>query len=195
MEATAMMRMRTGVLTVAAAAFGFVAFGAVARGGDPDPLEVKAVAAIQRAGGWVSPAFLFYPQACVVVIEGDKVTDGDLIHLGQLKNMSVLSLDRAKVTDAGMAHVASSKNLKVLSLEDTQVTDAGLAHLKPLKKLRELDLKGAPVGDAGLDHISELKRLRKLTVVNTQVSAEGVARLRRSLPWCRILSGDDPVRR
>jgi hypothetical protein len=196
MEADAMRRVRTWVLTVAAVAvFGFVDSEAMARGGEPDPGEVQAVAAIERVGGWVSPAFLFYPQGCVVVIEGGKATDEDLVHLTCLKSMWVLVLDDTKLTDLGLTHIEGLKNLKVLSLVGTQVTDAGLAHLAGLKKLRELDLRRTQVTDAGLDYLKELKRLRKLTVVNTKVTAQGVKQLRRSLPWCRIhWGGDSPER-
>jgi hypothetical protein len=182
-----MKRMRTDVLAFAAvAAFGFGSAQPAARGAEPDAAQVQAVAAIERAGGWVSPAFLFYPQGLVVSIEGRKATDADLAHLKYLKGLAVLALDGTPVTDAGLAQLEESRNLKVLSLEKTPITDAGLAHLEGLKKLRELDLKGTQITDAGLDHLMGLRRLRKLSVAGTRVSAEGIAKLRRSLPRCRI---------
>jgi hypothetical protein len=185
MEADAMTRVKTYVITAAAfAAFGFVSSPLTARGDDPD--AARAAAAIERAGGWVSPGVLFFPQGSVVVIEGDKATDKDLVHLRYLSGVSVLSLDGTRITDAGLAHLEGLKNVKALSLEHTQVTDAGLAHLEGLKKLRELDLKGTQITDAGLDHLKELRRLRKLTISETKVSAEGIKKLRRSLPFCRI---------
>jgi Leucine-rich repeat (LRR) protein len=184
MEADAMRHVRTCVLTMAA--FGLVHSEVTARGGDPDPAQVQAVAAIERVGGFVTPGTSIIPEGVVVIIQGTKATDDDLIHLGHLKSLCVLVLDGTKISDAGLVHLKELKNLRVLSLETTQITDAGLAHLKELKRLRELDLKGTRVTDAGIDHLKEMRNLRKLAVEETKISAEGIKNLRRTLWWCRI---------
>jgi Leucine-rich repeat (LRR) protein len=55
--------------------------------------------------------------------------------------------------------------LRVLKLNDTQVSDEGLKHLARLTNLQELDLRG------------------------TNVTAAGVAELRKALPNCKIITG------
>jgi hypothetical protein len=187
MEADVMRCVRSLVLTVAAlAATGFVGSGATALGGETDTDQARAVAMIERVGGFVSPGALLIPQGLVVVIEGSKASDRDLVYLKSLKSLCVLGLDDTRITDAGLAHLKGLKNLKSLSLERTKVTDAGLAHLQGLPKLRELDLKGTRVTDAGIVHLADMKHLRELSVAETGITAEGIKRLRRSLRWCRI---------
>jgi hypothetical protein len=190
------------------AAFAFGGPGASAQGRDPGQDRAQDVAALARVGGFVTPGGRFLPEGLVVGIEGGKATDADLVHLRSLKDVSVLVLDSTMIGDAGLVYLKHLKKLKVLSLEDTQVVtldhvedltglrsldlkgtevaDAGLAHLRALKDLRELDLTGTRVTDAGLAHLEGLKHLRNLTVAETGVSPDGIKKLRRALPWCRI---------
>ena len=179
-----MTTLGTCVSTFAAtlAAFGIVA---AARGGEPDPAEDRAIAAIGRTGGYATPRAGIIP-AAVVVMMGTKTTDDDLKELHHLKGLSVLMLDGTKVSDAGFARLEGLSGVRVLSLKQTQITDAGLGHLTGLRKLRELDLTGTGISDAGVDHLVQIKGLRELTVDETKITPEGRKRLRRSLWWCRV---------
>ena len=178
-----MMRLRTCVSTLAAlAAFGIVA---AARGGEPSPAEARAMAAIERGGGYATPGAGIIPPGMVVTM-GTKTTDDDLKVLHHLKGLSVLTLDGTTVSDAGFAQLEGLNGVKVLGLKQTQITDAGLVHLKELKKLRALDLTGTAISDAGIDQLVQLKGLRELIVDETKITPEGRKRLRRSLWWCRI---------
>ncbi|MBM4041704.1 MAG: hypothetical protein FJ290_24665 [Planctomycetes bacterium] len=77
-------------------------------------------------------------------------SDGDLVHVKELKALRWLDLFGTRVTDAGLAHLTDLTGLESLNLTSTQVTDAGLTYLKEFKGLRELRLMVTKVTDAGL---------------------------------------------
>jgi Leucine-rich repeat (LRR) protein len=120
-------------------------------------------------------------------LDSTKVTDAGLLHLAGLKRLRGLSLDDTRVTNAGLAHLGDFAALEDLELKGTQVTDVGLVHLKGIHNLHVLVLDGTQVTDSGLVHLSELGNLRELWLNNTKVTEAGVAKLRRSLPKCRIV--------
>ncbi len=189
MEADVMWRIETRVSVFAAlAALGLVAHETSARAGEPDLAEARALATIERTGGYATPGVGIIPPAAVVTM-GTGTTDDDLKSLADLPGLTVLTFEGTTVSDAGIAHLKGVKGLKVLSLEDTKVSDAGLAHLTGLPKLRSLDLTGTRITDAGVEHLVRMKGLREIIVEGTQITPEGVKTLRRSLRWCRIKSG------
>lgn len=157
-----------------------------ARGGEPDPMQSEAAEAIERLGGYVTPAGRLIPLGVVVDLEDSRAEDRDLMHLRVLKDVHVLNLNGTKVSNAGLSHLIDLDNLQVLGLERTRVTDAGLHQLTKLKKLRALDLKGTEVTDAGIEAFKNMKHLRELHVSGTRISADGLKTLRQSLRWCRI---------
>jgi len=53
----------------------------------------------------------------------------------------------------------------------------------------QLDLKGTRATDAGLKHLAGLGKLKELDLTGTQVTADGVGRLQKALPKCKIYSG------
>jgi hypothetical protein len=48
-----------------------------------------------------------------------------------------------------------------------------------------------PITDAGLMHLHALTKLGKLSLKNTQVTEEGVKKLRDALPKCQITTADN----
>ena len=52
--------------------------------------------------------------------------------------------------------------------------------------LRGLRLSGTKVSDAGLEHLKGLRKLQGLYLYNTQVTEEGMKKLRQTLPYCGI---------
>jgi hypothetical protein len=48
---------------------------------------------------------------------------------------------------------------------------------------------GSDITDSGLVHLSELNKLQRVWLVGTQVTEKGVAKLRTSLPRCKVTLG------
>lgn len=94
---------------------------------------------------------------------GSPIVDIDLMHvelsetdlktLGNMKELTTLSLWRSNVTNGGLKNLASLKKLTSLSLADTKVDDTGLKELAPFQSLNNLDLSGTKVTDAGLKEL------------------------------------------
>lgn len=116
----------------------------------------------------------------------DKITDAGLRRLSHLAQLQELRLSGAEITDEGLIALQSLRDLNHLALDDTAVTDAGIAHLTPLQQLQELYLMDTAVTDACIADLAKLKELRTLDLDFTHVTTEGVNRLRRSLPSCKI---------
>jgi hypothetical protein len=74
-----------------------------------------------------------------------------------------------------------------VNLVGRSVTDIELKELAGISaELERLNLDGTKVMDAGLNELARFKGLKKLDLRNTQVTVDGVARLRELLPRCLI---------
>jgi hypothetical protein len=120
-----------------------------------------------------------------LTLSGCQVNEG-LSNLKGLKKLSRLYISYSPVTDKALASIGDIMSLNALTLMYTNVTDKGLLVLKGLKQLRELSLSGE-ISDAGLDNLTGLNALETLTLLDTKVTAEGKARLKKSLPKLTIL--------
>jgi len=128
-------------------------------------------------------------------------------HVGRLRDLTVLRLERSNVTDDALRHIGRLSDLGELGLNDTLVSDRGIAYLGGLNELQELqlarhqrdygpwitddalrtiggltdltrlDLTGLDVTDEGLKHLAPLKRLEVLYLSRTQVTNDGLAEL------------------
>ncbi len=116
-------------------------------------------------------------------LRGTRVTAAGLVNLADLANLSRLVLnDSTSIDDRALDHISRALQLETLVLDGTAVTDTGLAHLASLTKLRFLSLNSTAVSDAGLLHLQSLKQLKGLSLSNTSVTDAGVEELRKSLP-------------
>ena len=69
------------------------------------------------------------PDAVVLQMANEDVTDATLKHLSGMKSLRELDLAGSKIGDAGLAQLAGLVSLEKLILSRTQITDSGL---KPL---------------------------------------------------------------
>jgi Leucine-rich repeat (LRR) protein len=113
-------------------------------------------------------------------------TDAGLACLKDLTQLRRLDLVAMKITDAGLEHLKGLTQLQELNLSSTQITDAGLADLKTLTQLQKLDLSCTQATDAGLVYLEGLTQLQELNLWGTKVTAEGVKKLQKALPNCKI---------
>jgi hypothetical protein len=116
------------------------------------------------------------------------MTDAHLRTICGLPQLRVLTLDGSSVTDAQMKLVTRALGLKSLSFTGTAVTDVGLAEVGKLHGLEMLRMDATNITDVGLRRLEKLGGLTVLDLRNCPgVTAQGVARLRKALPDCRII--------
>lgn len=81
---------------------------------------------------------------CVAVnAKQARLSDSDLVHLGQMPHLKRLYLERNPITDQGLEHLRGLQELERLSLWGTKITDDGLPHVGQLRSLRVLDIHDA----------------------------------------------------
>ena len=102
------------------------------------------------------------------------ISDRDLVHISNLRNLEDLNLSNTGIGDEGLSHIASLSKLKNLRCNDTRVGDAGLTSLVGLSRLEVLELSETRVTDVGLAHLSGLSRLTRLDLTSTRVTGAGL---------------------
>ncbi len=97
------------------------------------------------------------------------------------------------MTGKGLAHLASLQHLHELSFQGSDICDSGLKEIGKLTRLSRLDLGWTRVSDAAIEHLKKLTTaehaLSFLNVGDSDVSEDGVKRLREAMPGCAIQNG------
>ncbi|MBA4017129.1 MAG: hypothetical protein C0483_08155 [Pirellula sp.] len=140
----------------------------------------------QRPLSVVNAAQLPAEPFIVNTIHMQTATDDDLARLRSCDAITSLFLSGAPITDAGTAHLKGMKRMKILDLARTAVSDASMPHVAGLTNLDTLRLADISIGDQGLSSLHPLTMLKTLNVKGTRVTAEGVAKLQKALPDCKI---------
>ena len=122
------------------------------------------------------------PDLRYLIFQRTRVGDGVLFQASRLPNLSCLNVGETSITDAGLRTLATLPNLTALYLGSDQISDTGLASVAPQPSLTQLGLRGSQITDKGLNTIDDVHfpALRHLDIAETQVTAEGVSRLRLS---------------
>src|SRR5688572_25000168 len=95
---------------------------------------------------------------------------------------------RSLVFNSDLMTISQAAGLQELTLEQPQyIDDEGLRNLSALPQLSYLSLRYANVTDAGLYHLEGLTNLTTLDLTGTQVTFDGVSRLRSVLPGCNVI--------
>ncbi|HEY1785014.1 MAG TPA: PDZ domain-containing protein [Pirellulales bacterium] len=123
-------------------------------------------------------------------LNGSRITDEGLKHVGQLKSLTLLNVANTAITDEGVEAISKAALLERLILSATQITDQGMQHLARLRKLEELQLHDTKITDAGTAVLEELPKLKCLGIDDTAVTADARARLPKSDPNDAIASLD-----
>ena len=120
------------------------------------------------------------------MLDDTAVGDEGVGHLQGL-NLNMLSLGETKVTDEGLKYLEGMSELDELYVWDnTGVGSAGMVHLKQLKNLQKLDIGGTMVGDQGLWYLTHLRKLGYINLSDTQVTGEGIDKLKVALPGIEV---------
>ena len=119
-----------------------------------------------------------------------QVTDADLELLSNIPTLIGIGAQGDQVSAAGFRSLTKLKDLFALELPQSQVSGEGIQALTQLKNLWKLDVSGSDLGDQDIPNFSKMPGLSHLVIQETQLTAAGVAELRRSLPRCSVTWGD-----
>ncbi|HEV3004745.1 MAG TPA: hypothetical protein VGX78_09800, partial [Pirellulales bacterium] len=78
------------------------------------------------------------------------------------------------------------RNVSDVYLSGRTFDDARLDCVADLPAVESVNFVSTPLTDAGLEHLKGLKRLKRVDVRFTQVSDDGVQRLRKALPQAKV---------
>lgn len=118
------------------------------------------------------------------------ISDRDLAHFAQLKQLRTLSLRNNRLSGDGLAKLRTLAQLKRLDLASTAINDPAVGNIAALRNLEFLSLRrNRRLTDAALVHLGGLKKLRTLRLGETSVSDAGVKRLK-AMPGLRNLTLD-----
>ncbi|WP_061278945.1 hypothetical protein [Leptospira interrogans] len=97
-----------------------------------------------------------FPNLQTLTLDDSKITDEGLKQISTLPKLESLSLVRTKITNKGIENISKSKTITSLSLDEIQTIDDGcIPHLLKMKQLTTLELSGTDISEQGL------KKLRK----------------------------------
>jgi hypothetical protein len=114
-----------------------------------------------------------------ITLEGQEVTDDDLMDLDGFPDLKELRIGWSKITDSGLKHIRGLTKLEVLHLDnDTNVTDTGIKHLSGMKELKNLSLQLVPITDAGLKTLSGFTKLEWLWLQHAKITDQGLGELK-----------------
>jgi hypothetical protein len=112
--------------------------------------------------------------------------DADAKHLKDTMNLKTLFIYDSQIGDDGLAQLQHLKNLELIGLSRTRVTDRGIAYLSTLPKLRYISANDLNITNAAFDSFIKMTALRDLELSRTQVTSEGLEKLRKAMPKCKI---------
>ncbi len=133
-------------------------------------------------------------------ISGTRVDDAGMIHVGKLRHLRVLRVNKtisnealaaieglvelndfagpAEITDVGLNHLRNMTNMQCIgrgiSRVMGRVTDNGLRSIGALTEMRQLDLENSQVTDNGLRSMLAMTELRQLDLENSRITDEGM---------------------
>ena len=118
----------------------------------------------------------------------DQPINGEgLHHLRNCKNLRTLLLCRTHVDDTALVHLTAMTKLETLILSETRVTDTGIAKAQLPQSLQSITLSHTAVGDAALESFQQLPNLMGVYIDKTQVTKQGVQRLKDKRPGCYVI--------
>ena len=127
------------------------------------------------------------PRIDSLIIKSDRVTDRGLADIAAANSLVALEIRSANVTASGLASLQRLQNLGSLVLSrNNSDTDAWLSALRSLNQVRNLYLDDTDTTDAGLLKLESCVWLEFVDLTGAEVTKQGVQRLRKSLPDCKV---------
>ncbi len=123
--------------------------------------------------------------------EGPEISVEDAIRIrSAFQPARLLDLSRLPVSDDALVVIPDA--VTVLALVNAPITDAGIPHLLKLSGLKRLNIAGTGITDDGFLALGGLQNLEWVCVNRTQVTSQGVARLKATRPEVEVMIGSEP---
>ena len=106
--------------------------------------------------------------------------------LTKLPHLQSVELTQCKVSKEVASVLAAMPELKSVTAVRSDLGDEAIASLSTTKSIKHLKLTANPCSDASIAAMSQMKQLEELYLRWTQMTAQGVDRLRTQLPKCEI---------
>jgi len=129
-------------------------------------------------------------------LRGAKVSDPRVRGLWEMETLKDVKLGQCPIGDEALGNVGSCLSLRSLKVPETRISDRGVEvvvneSLRTGQRLTGLSLRSCRITDMSLVRLASLKDLVLLDLYSIEVTPEGAAFLKRSLPECRIFMGRD----
>ncbi len=141
-----------------------------------------------------------------------KINDAAVDFIGRCNRLNYLNLSHTKVSGQGVSRIpghhmeqlllsgldlheiqpnllASMPKLWNLELSNTGLTDTGVVSLSKHTQLRQLNVSENSLSDACVPHLASIKTLSVLVISETNITKQGLERLKAALPKCKIIWG------
>ena len=89
-----------------------------------------------------------------------KVRDSHLALIGNLREITDLSLENTLITDLGIISISKLPKLEWLNLYKTGIGDNSLEKIAQMQSIKLLPIGKTKVTDNGMKHLSQMKKLR-----------------------------------
>ncbi|EMP03560.1 hypothetical protein [Leptospira santarosai] len=112
-----------------------------------------------------------------------EMTDEGMKYLVVFPNLETLTLDNSKITDEGLKQISTLPKLDDLSLGRNKITNKGIEYVSKSKTITKLFLNNIQeIDDGCIPHLLKMKQLTTLELSLTNISEQGLKKLRKGLP-------------
>jgi len=115
-----------------------------------------------------------------------ELEEEEVANLSSCPHLVSISFRASDLTDAGAKAIRDLPSLVDIDVSDTGVGDSGLQQILRIRPLRRLDISGTLVTDASIDAISRHGNLKVVEAECSNLTEDGVSRLRALRPELSI---------
>ncbi|HKV61533.1 MAG TPA: hypothetical protein VJO16_06450 [Candidatus Acidoferrum sp.] len=129
-----------------------------------------------------------------------KLTDRGVQAIWRSVNIKRVNLRGCQIGDKALKGIGYCALLESLNISGTRISDSGVEvivaeALQNNRQLSALNLRSCHITDGALVRLSSLKSLSMIDLTDTEVTPQGAAFLKRSLPGCNVRVGREKAGR
>jgi PDZ domain len=113
----------------------------------------------------------------------------DLRCLRWVSSVEIVRLEGERINREWLAHVVRLPNLRILQIRHTSINGKDIELLQSVEQLEGLEIMYSPIDDDAIDVLSNLPLANRMRLFGTQMSEEGIAKLREILDGSEIMFG------